>query len=106
MTVTHEPTEHHRRNDKRHEHHREHAHNSDLGKRVKGWMTGRDEGADTNKHNQCRHKYGTAIRSQHWPSMRVLIDGALGHEDGVVVALTEDKRAQDDIDDIELNAQE
>jgi hypothetical protein len=28
------------------------------------------------------------------------------HEDGIVVALTEDEGAQDDVDDIELNAQQ
>ena len=36
----------------------------------------------------------------------VFVKRALCHEDGIVVALTEDEGAQDDVDDIELDAQQ
>ena len=34
----------------------------------------------------------------------MLVDTAFGHKDGIVIALSEDKRCKDDIHDIELNA--
>ena len=42
------------------------------------------------------------IRSEHLSSVFLFIDGTLGHEDGIVVALSEDKCSQYHIDDIEL----
>ena len=36
----------------------------------------------------------------------ILIDRTLCHKDGIVVTLTKDEGAQDDVDDIELNAQQ
>ena len=95
-----------RGNDEGHEDYGEHAHDGDLSKGVKGWMTGNDEGADANEHNECREYDRPAIGGKHGTMVLVLIDRTLCHEDGIVVALTKDEGAQDDVDDIELNAQQ
>jgi len=100
------PAEDHGRNDKGHEHHGEHAHNGDLSQGMEGWMTGYDERTDTNEHDTSRQEDGTTIGGQHRPTVGVLIDSTLGHEDGIVVALSKDKGAQDDVDDIKLYAQQ
>ena len=69
-------------------------------------MTGNDERADANEHDERRKENRPSIGGEHGTMVFVLIDRALSHEDGVVVALTKDERAQDDVDDIELNAQQ
>ena len=73
---------------------------------MEGWMTGYDQRTNTNEHDTGRQEDGPAIGGQHGSMVLVLIKSALGHEDGIVVALAEDKGAQDDIDDIKLDAQQ
>ena len=92
--------------DESHEDYGEHAHDGDLSKGVKGWMTGNDEGTDANEHDECREHDRPAIGGKHGTMVLVLIDRTLCHEDGIVVALTKDEGAQDNVDDIELNAQQ
>ena len=60
----------------------------------------------TNEHDECRQDDRPSVGGQHGPTMGVLIDGALSHEDRIVVTLTKDERAQNDINDIELDAQQ
>ena len=95
-----------RGNDEGHEDYGEHAHDGDLSKGVKGRMTGNDEGADDNEHNECREYDRPAIGGKHGTMVLVLIDRTFCHKDGIVVALTKDEGAQDNVDDIELNAQQ
>ena len=106
MTKSYPKAEDQRRDDEGHEHHGEHTHNGDLGQRMEGGMTGYDEGANTNEHDKRREDDGPAIGGQHGTMVLVLIKGTFGHEDGIVVALAEDEGAQDDIDDIKLDAQQ
>ena len=94
------------RNDEGHEDYGEHTYDGDLREGVKGWVTGNDEGTDANEHDERREEDRPSIGGEHGTMVLVLIDRALSHEDGVVVALTKDERAQDDVDDIELNAQQ
>ena len=95
-----------RRDDESHEDDGEHAHDGDLSKGVKGRMTGNDEGADANEHDERREHDRPAIRGEHGTMVFVLIDRTLCHEDGIIVALTKDEGAQNDVDNIELNAQQ
>lgn len=106
LAETNKPMEHHGWDDESHEHHGEHAHDGNLRQGVKSRMTGCDERADTNEHDECRQDDRPSVGGQHRPAMGVLIDGALSHEDRIVVTLTKDERAQNDIDDIELDAQQ
>ena len=106
MTKSYPKAEGQRRDDEGHEHHGEHTHNGDLGQGMEGGMTGYDEGANTNEHDKRREDDGPAIGGQHGTMVLVLIKGTFGHEDGIVVALAEDEGAQDDIDDIKLDAQQ
>ena len=69
-------------------------------------MTGNDQGPDTNEHDERRQDDGSTIGCQHGTMVLVLIDSALRHKDGIVVALAKNKCTQDDINDIELNAQQ
>ena len=69
-------------------------------------MAGYDEGADANEHDERREHDRPSIGGEHGTMVLVLIDRALGHEDGIVVTLAKDEGAQDDVDDIELNAQQ
>ena len=99
-------TEGKRWDDEGHEDYGEHTHDGDFGEGVKGGMTGYDEGTDTNEHDERREDDRTTIGGEHGTMVLVLIDRALGHEDGIVVTLTEDEGAQDDVDDVELDAQQ
>ena len=92
--------------DESHEDYGEHTHDGDLSEGVKGWMTGNDEGADANEHDERREHDRPAIGGKHRTMVLVLIDRTFCHKDGIVVALTKDEGAQDDVDDIELNAQQ
>ena len=98
--------EDHRGDDEGHEDHGEHTHDGDLSEGVKGRMTSNDEGADANEHDERREEDRSTIGSQHGTMVLVLIDRTFGHKDGIVVALTKDKGAQNDVDDIELDAQQ
>ena len=69
-------------------------------------MTGYDQRTNTNEHDTGRQEDGPAIGGQHGSMVLVLIKSALGHKDGIVVALAKDEGAQDDIDDIKLDAQQ
>ena len=106
MTESDPEAEGQRRDDEGHEDYGEHTHDGDLSKGVKGWMTGYDEGADANEHDERREHDRPSIGGEHGTMVFVLIERALCHEDGIVVALAKDEGAQDDVDDIELNAQQ
>ena len=92
--------------DESHEDYGEHAHDGDISKGVKGRMTGNDEGADANEHDERREEDRPSIGGEHGTMVLVFVKRALRHEDGIVVTLTKDEGAQDVVDDIELNAQQ
>ena len=69
-------------------------------------MPGKDQRSDADEHDQGREGNGTLVGGQHLTAMPALVEAALGHEDGVVVALTKDEGGQDDVDQIELDAQQ
>ena len=69
-------------------------------------MTGYDERTNTNEHDTGRQEDGSSIGGQHGSTMGVFIKSSLCHKDGIVVALSENKGAQDDIDNIKLDAQQ
>ena len=94
------------RDDEGHEDYGEHTYDGDLSKGVKGRMTGNDEGADANEHDERREEDRPSIGGEHGTMVLVFVKRALRHEDGIVVTLTKDEGAQDDVDDIELNAQQ
>ena len=94
------------RDDEGHEDYGEHTDDGDLSEGVKGRMTGNDEGADANEHDERREEDRPSIGGEHGAMVLVFVKRALRHEDGIVVALTKDEGAQDDVDDIELNAQQ
>ena len=106
MTEAEKEAEGQGRDDEGHEDYGEHTYDGDLSKGVKSRMTGNDEGADANEHDERREEDRPAIGGEHGTMVLVLIDRTLRHEDGIVVTLTKDEGAQDDVDDIELNAQQ
>ena len=96
--------EYQRREDIRHQHHGEHPRYGHLGQRMQCRMACHDQCPDTDEHDQCRQDDRVLVRRQHLPSVSILVHGPLGHEDGIVVALPEDERGKDDVDDVELHS--
>ena len=94
------------RDDEGHENYGEHTHDGDLSEGVKGRMTGNDEGSDANEHDERREEDRPSIGGEHRSMVLVFVKRALRHEDGIVVTLTKDEGARDDVDDIKLNAQQ
>ena len=69
-------------------------------------MLGEDECADADEHYQGREDDAPFVGSKDGAFVNIFRDAALRHEDGVVVALTEDEGGEDDVDDVELDAQQ
>ena len=68
-------------------------------------MFGKDECADADEHYQSREDDAAFVGSKNRFLVNIFRDASLGYEDGVVVALTKDEGRQDDIDDVELDAE-
>ena len=101
-----QPTEHQRWQVVGHDDHSSHADDGDLGQRTQSRMLGQYECADADEHQRGRKHHTTAIAAQPTAACGIFIDQSFGYKDGVVVTLSEDKGGQDDIDDIELDAQQ
>ena len=69
-------------------------------------MLGYDQGAHADKHDQGRDDDAVLIGRQQFLAVGIFINQAIGDEDGIVVALTKDKSSQDDVDNVELHAQQ
>ena len=69
-------------------------------------MTSHNERADADEHDECRKDDGPLVGGQHRLMVSRLIDRPFGHEDGIIVALSENERGENDIDDIKLDAAE
>ena len=100
-----EPLEDQRRKDIGHQHHREHTDDGDLGQRTQGRVTRHDQRADADKHDQGREDDAVLIGGEHLPTVGIFVTGSLGHEDGIVITLSEDESGQDDVYDIKLDTQ-
>ena len=88
-----------------HQHDREHSDNGDFRQRVQGRMFGKDECADADEHYQCGKDDAALVWREDRTFVYVFRDAAFRHENGVVVALAEDECGKDDVDDVELDAQ-
>ena len=89
-----------------HEHHCQHTYNSYLCQRMQGRMLGNNQRTDADKHNQCRDDDAVLERWQQLLLIGIFVDETVGDEDGVVVALSEDKGGQNDVDDVELHVEQ
>ena len=69
-------------------------------------MAGQNQRTDADKHDDSREDDAAAVALQTAAACGVLIDQSLGDKDGIVIALTEDEGSQDDVDDVELDAQQ
>ena len=69
-------------------------------------MLGNNKSADAYEHDQGREGNGAFVRSQHLAAVGAFVEAALGHKDGVVVALAEDERCQYNINYIKLYVQQ
>ena len=99
-------TEHQRREIVSHRHHGEHAHDGHGRQRPQGRMLRHDEGADADEHDEGGQDHGVLERPQDLLSRRVFVHQSLGDEDGIVVPLTENEGREDDIDNVELQAEQ
>ena len=72
---------------------------------MQGRMAGENECADANEHDECRQDYAAFVGGEEWLPMHIFRDTALGHKDGIVVALSEDEGRKDDVDNVKLDAQ-
>ena len=69
-------------------------------------MLGKNKCAYADEHQDCRQYDASPIAGQSAAASGIFVDQALGDEDGIVVALTKDKSSQDDVDNVELHAQQ
>ena len=69
-------------------------------------MLRHNERSHTNKHDQSRDDNTVLIRRQQFLFICKLIDESVSNKYGVIVALSKDKRGENDIDDIELHIEE
>ena len=69
-------------------------------------MTARDECADADEHDEGREDDASFVGGEDRLSVHIFRDAAFGDEDGVVVALAEDEGGQNDVDDVELDAEQ
>ena len=69
-------------------------------------MLGNDQRAHTDKHDKGRDDDAVLIGRQQFLPVCVFIDQSVGHENRVVIALTEDKGGQNHVDDIELHVEQ
>ena len=74
--------------------------------RVHRWMLREDENADADEHDGRRKDNRLAVLRKHFFAGAVLVHEAFDNENRIVVTLTEDKRSEDDVDDIELNTKQ
>ena len=68
-------------------------------------MLGNNKSSYAYEHDNGRKQNAMLIGCKDRLARLMLIDTALGHKDGIVISLTEDKRGKDDINDIELDAE-
>ena len=68
-------------------------------------MLGNDERANAHKHNQRRDNDAALVAVEHLLTVSPLIHQPLGDKYRIVVALTENKRGENHIDNIKLDAQ-
>ena len=68
-------------------------------------MHRKDKNADTDKHYQRREKDGLTVLWQDGFTGTAFVEQSFHNKNGVVVSLSEDKRGEDDIDDIELQTE-
>ncbi len=67
-------------------------------------MSGQDQGPDADEHYHRGMKDAVLVGGQTLLPVGIFIDKTFGDEDCVVVALTEDERREDDVDDVEPDA--
>ena len=101
-----QPAEHDGRQPERHVHHHGHADDGHLAQRAQRRMLREDQDADAHQHDEGRQHHTALVGLHHPTAVGVLVHQSLGDEDGVVVALSEDKCGQDDVDDVELQAEQ
>ena len=68
-------------------------------------MLGEDERTNANEHDESREDDALLVAGEHRTSVGILILAALGHKDGVVVALSKDERGKDDVHHIKVDVQ-
>ena len=95
-----------RREEVGHHHDGEHAHHRDLAQGAQRRVACEDHDAHADKHDGGREGDAVFVGGQRSASVGVFVNQPLGHEDGVVVALAEDERGQDDVDDVELHVED
>ena len=64
------------------------------------------ESADADEHNEGRQHHGILERAQDLLPRRILVHQPFRDEDGIVVPLAENEGREDDIDDVELDAEQ
>ena len=69
-------------------------------------MNSEDQYTDADEHDQRGEDDRLPELRQDRLTCPAFVEQTFYHEDSVVVALTEDKRRQDDVDDVELQAED
>ena len=101
-----QPSEHHRRQPAGHHHHHGHTHDGYFGQRPQGRMPADNQRAYADEHDNGGQDHAAPAGLQAAPARSVLGHQALGDENGIVISLAEDESGQNDIDDVELEAQQ
>ena len=83
-----------------------HADKGHRAERVHSRMLCEDENADADEHDGRRKDNRLTVLREHFFAGAVLVHKTFDNENRIVVTLTEDKRGEDDIDDIELNTKQ
>ena len=65
-------------------------------------MLCKDQRSYSDEHDECRYDDALKIGGKHGSVVFMFVEASLGHEYGVVVALSEDECGEDDVDDVEL----
>ena len=104
--VPYKPAEDERRHYPCHQHNGEHAHDGYLGQRVESRMLSNYERANAYEHDKGRDDDAVLERRQEFLLVGILVEESVGDEYCIVIALTEDKGGKDDINDVELHAEE
>ena len=64
------------------------------------------EGADADKHDECRDDDAVFVGCYHLFTIGIFILATLGHEDGVVITLTEDEGCEYHIHNVKFYAKQ
>ena len=69
-------------------------------------MSGYNERAHADKHDQCGQENASLVGSKEPTAISILVLTPLCHKDGVVIALAENKRGEDHVNDVEVDVQQ